>query len=85
MNKKAIILFLSLLFLWIFLVPIGIIGMSFLHTFKDWKDGKGFVLPWKTSDEGLARVEINSPQQQDTSYTLNSNSVQSVLWYYLHN
>ena len=36
-------------------------------------------------DEGLSRIELNSPQQQDIiSYQLDSNSVQSVLWYYLH-
>ena len=37
-----------------------------------------------TIDAGLSRIELNSPQQQDISYSLDSNSVQSVLWYYLH-
>mgnify|MGYP001572090245 CR=1 FL=1 len=80
-NKKALILFLSLLFLWIFMVPMGLVGVALLHTIKDWKDGKGFVLPWAEQEE---QREIKSPQQQDISYQLDSNSVQSVLWYYLH-
>ena len=82
-NKKALILFFSLLFLWIFMVPMGLIGIGFLRTIKDWKEGKGFALPWSTTNEGLARVEINLPQQ-NIVYALDSNSVQSVLWYYLH-
>ena len=36
-NKKALILFLSLLFLWIFFVPIGLAGMYFLCAIKEWK------------------------------------------------
>ena len=46
MNKKAIILTVSLVFLWIFLVPIGIVGMALLGSLKEWKNGNGFVWPW---------------------------------------
>ena len=92
------------------MVPMGLVGMSLLHTIKDWKDGKGFVLPWVEQeeqrdvntatwvpewqmrqsgeylDEELAKIdaEYESKIPKDISYLLDSNSVQFVLWYYLH-
>ena len=46
MNKKAIILFFSLLSLWIFIVPIGIVGAALYGSLKEWKNGNEFIWPW---------------------------------------